>query len=93
LSRLRSAPARGSGSTARPAPGRQVMVPTAKSDIYVAMLGVALASMILGCLLLVLVLNRYEFQTKVSARLATGPDSPTLAALEKNPEFRGSVRL
>jgi hypothetical protein len=29
------------------------------------MLGVALGAMLLGCLLLLLILNRYEFQTTV----------------------------
>ncbi len=51
-----AAPARG----ARPA-GRQVLVATPKSDIYVTLLGVALGAMILATLLLTLLLNRYEF--------------------------------
>jgi hypothetical protein len=42
------------------------MVPKAKSDVWVALLGVSLGAIILGALLLVLVLNRYEFATKVS---------------------------
>ncbi len=37
-------------------------VATPKSDIYVALLGVALGSMILATLLLVLLLGRYEFK-------------------------------
>jgi len=31
------------------------------------MLGIALGAMVLGCLLLLLVLNRYEFKTKAAA--------------------------
>lgn len=44
--------------------GRQVMVPKAKSDIYVALLGVSLGAMLIGMLLLALVLRRYDWQTK-----------------------------
>jgi hypothetical protein len=44
-----------------------VFVQTPKSDIYVTLLSIALGAMILGCLLLLLILNRYEFKTKVSA--------------------------
>ena len=78
MSRLRPgraaspAPAAAGGrSAARPAGGRPgVFVQTPKSDIYVALLGVALGAMVLGCLLLVLVLQRYEFKTKVSSNFA-----------------------
>lgn len=79
MSRLRS-PGRG----ANPAPGRAattqrgVYVQSPKSDIYVALLGVALGAMLLGCLLLVLVLNRYEFKTKVSS-LGNGPAAIAVA--------------
>lgn len=56
-------------SAARPAPGgRQVYVQSARSDIYVALLGISLGAIIIGTLLLVLLLNRYEFKTKVSLR-------------------------
>ena len=58
--------ASGGAAGARPAAQRGVYVQTPKSDIYVALLGVALGAMIIGCLLLVLVLNRYGFSTKVS---------------------------
>lgn len=66
MSRLRS------GRGANPAPGartgaqRGVYVQTPKSDIYVALLGVSLGAMILGCLLLVWVLKGYDFSTKIS---------------------------
>jgi hypothetical protein len=42
------------------------MVPKPKSDVWVALLGVSLGAMVLGMLLLLLVLNSYEFQTTVS---------------------------
>jgi hypothetical protein len=42
-------------------------VQSPKSDIFVALLSVALGAMVLGCLLLIIVLGRYEFKTKVSA--------------------------
>jgi len=45
----------------------------------VALLGIALGAMILGCLLLLLILNRYEFKTKVSAM--TTPVATAQAAL------------
>lgn len=78
MSRLKSAraakpakPARG----ARPAPaaarGGRVLVQTPKSDVFVALLGVSLGAILLGCILLVLLLNRYEFQTKVSTLAST----------------------
>jgi len=44
-----------------------VYVTAPKSDIYVALLGVALGAMVLGCLLLLLVLNRYGFSTSVAS--------------------------
>jgi hypothetical protein len=47
-----------------------VFVQTPKSDIYVALLGIALGAMLLGCLLLLLILNRYEFKIKVSSLAA-----------------------
>jgi hypothetical protein len=66
LSRPRSArPA--SGGSARPGARPGVFVQTPQSDIYVALLGIALGAMVLGCLLLLLILNRYGFSTKVSA--------------------------
>jgi len=49
--------------------------------------------MILGCLLLVLVLNRYEFKTKVAA---LSPGRPAVVALADSaglPEILNTVRL
>lgn len=94
MSRLRSAPAakgKGRAAAAPRAPGRQVMVPTARSDVYVALLGVALGAILLGCLFLVLVLNRYEFKTKAAAR--TTPAATALAALGTNSTIPDTVRL
>lgn len=55
-----SAPARGAGGR----PG--VYVQTPKSDVFVALLGVALGAMIIACILLVLVWKRYDFKTKAA---------------------------
>jgi len=66
LSRLRSGRGASPAGGNRPAAAqRGVYVQSPKSDIYVALLGVALGAMVLGCLLLVLVLNQYGFQTTV----------------------------
>jgi hypothetical protein len=81
LSRPRSGRAASGGAGGgRPAGRPGVFVQTPKSDIYVALLGIALGAMILGCLLLVLILNRYEFKTKVSA--LTPPASTSTLALD-----------
>jgi len=42
-------------------------VATPKSDVFVAMLGIALGAILIGCILLALVMNRYGFSTSVSA--------------------------
>jgi hypothetical protein len=78
LSRPRSGRAASSGGGgSRPAARPGVFVQTPKSDIYVALLGISLGAMILGCILLLLILNGYEFKTKVSA--LTAPPSTGLA--------------
>ncbi|MFO0909880.1 MAG: hypothetical protein U0794_16285 [Isosphaeraceae bacterium] len=61
-----------------------------KSDIYVALLGVALGAMVLGCLLLLLVLNRYEFKTTVSA-LIPASSSVSLADAVAVPTIVSSI--
>ncbi len=83
MSRLKSAraakpakPARGARPAAAAARGGRVLVQTPKSDVFVALLGVSLGAILLGCILLALHLNRYEFQTKVSA--LSPPASATL---------------
>jgi hypothetical protein len=55
------------------------------------MLGIALGAMIVGCLLLVLILNRYEFKTKVSALLPAS--KAALAVHFEKSEDPVSVRL
>ena len=50
-----------------PATQRGVYVQSAKSDVYVALLGVALGAMVIGCLLLLLVLRTYNFEMKVTS--------------------------
>lgn len=70
MSRPRSTPvkaaakpkASSSRGAARPGGRPGVFVTTPKSDVYVALLGVALASMILAILLLVMLLGRYDFK-------------------------------
>jgi len=67
MARARSTAAPKARATTRAAGGpRGVFVQTPKSDIFVALLGVAVGAMFLGILLLVLVLNRYGFSTTVS---------------------------
>jgi hypothetical protein len=82
LSRLRSgratSRAAASAAPARPktraAPARPgVFVQTPRSDIYVALLGIAASAVLLGILLLLLLWNRYGFSSKVAA----GRDTPT----------------
>ncbi|WP_152054097.1 hypothetical protein [Tautonia marina] len=50
-----------SQAVATPRGGRGVYVQQARSDIFVVLLGVALGSLIIGCLFLALKLNQYEF--------------------------------
>jgi hypothetical protein len=44
-----------------------VYVPAQKSDIYVTLLGISLASILIGCLLLGLVMARYDFKRSAKA--------------------------
>jgi hypothetical protein len=88
LSRLRSRSAASAGGAAprggnapRGNAPRGVYVQTPQSDIYVALLGVALGAMVLGCILLILVLNRYGFSMRVSSTSA-----PTLGAVASGSE-------
>ena len=76
----RSAPARGGR------PGVFVQAP--QPDVYVAMLAVALGAMLIGCLLLVLKLNAYEFDLKASALAPAA--GPALAEFSEKPT---TVRL
>ncbi len=62
-----SSPAgRGAAASAPRRPG--VLVQSPKSDLYVILLGVSLAAIVMGCLLMALMLNRYGWSVKVSAR-------------------------
>ena len=76
----RAAPARGGR------PGVFVQAP--RSDVYVAMLAVSLGAMLLGCVLLALKLNEYEFELKATA-LTPAPG----AALAEFSEIPTTVRL
>jgi hypothetical protein len=71
VSRLKSAPAAKprAGARSAPAGARGVYVQAPKSDIYVILLGISLGAILLGCLLLGLVMNRYDFKTKPTASL------------------------
>ena len=62
---------RGGSAAAQRRPG--VLVQSPKSDIYVALLGIALGAILMACLLMLLMLNRYGFSVKVSARTTTAP--------------------
>ena len=68
MSRPRSAPTSGRSSTAPARGGRPgVYVSAPKSDIFVVLLAVSLGAMVVGSLLFVLIMSRYDFKTKVSA--------------------------
>ncbi len=83
MSRPRSG--RSSAPAGRAPAGRPgVFVQTPKSDIYVAMLGIALGAMLLGVLLMALIMRRYEFKVKVSALTPPASSATALAALSEN---------
>jgi hypothetical protein len=68
-----AAASRGTGSAAARRPGVFVQAP--KSDIYVALLGMGLGALILACLLMLLMLNRYGWSVKVTTVAVTTPSS------------------
>lgn len=94
MSRLRSS--RGSNAPAgktrasAPARGRGVLVQSPKSDIFVALLGVALGAIVLACLLMLIILWRYDF--KVNAKLAGLTGNPRALAVAAGPGAPSSVR-
>ena len=45
----------------------RVLVQSPKSDIFVALLGIALGAILISCILMFVMLYRYNFSTKVSA--------------------------
>jgi hypothetical protein len=53
------------------------LVQAPKSDIYVVLLGVSLGAILIACLLMALMLNRYSWSVKVSAR-STSPHQVVL---------------
>jgi hypothetical protein len=69
-----STAAAGRGTAAGPRrPG--VLVQAPKSDIYVALLGISLAALVLACLLMLLMLNRYSWSVKVASVAVTKSSS------------------
>jgi len=83
MSRVRSSAAanRPAARTAPAGGARGVYVQAPKSDIFVVLLGISLGAILLGCLLLGLVMNRYNFKTKPTAALtpAASASTPLLA--------------
>ena len=68
-SRGSSAAASGRSSSAAPRrPG--VLVQSPKSDIFVAMLGIALGAIVIACILMIILFSKYSFSTKVSGLVA-----------------------
>ena len=74
MSRLpssRSSSAAASGRSSAAAARRPgVLVQSPKSDIYVAMLGIALGAIIIACILMIVLFSKYSFSTKVSGLMA-----------------------
>ena len=67
MSRLPSSRGSSASTTTRAAGPRRpgVLVPSAKSDIYVTLLGISLGAILLATLLMVLLFSQYGFSTKV----------------------------
>lgn len=60
-------PAKKGGGRNAPAGGaRQVYVQTAKNDVFTYLLAVSLGAIFIGVIFLVLILNQYEWKTKVT---------------------------
>jgi hypothetical protein len=79
-SRAASKKPAGRAAASRPAGG--VFVQKPRSDIYVVLLGVSLGAMLIGCLLLLLKMNQYNWETKAS--MVTPPAGPALLAASDN---------
>jgi hypothetical protein len=56
------------------------MVPSARSDVYVSLLGVALGAILIGTLLMALVMRRYDFSPKATG-LMTAPEAAAALAI------------
>lgn len=95
MSRLKSVPAANPrASRSAPAGARGVYVQSPKSDIFVVLLAISLGAILIGCLLLVLVWNRYNFQIKPTAMNGSSSSHRlALAAISENPDFPTTVRL
>lgn len=93
MSRPKSGRGATAPGTARVAAARGVYVQAPKSDIYVALLGVALGAMILGCVLLLVVLKSYDFKTKVSALPTDRVNALTVVVGNAHSENLFTVRL
>ncbi|WP_165249702.1 hypothetical protein [Paludisphaera soli] len=67
MSRLRSSRASNAGASRSAAAPRQrgVLVQAPKSDIYVALLGISLAALLIGCILMTILLMQYEWKVSV----------------------------
>jgi hypothetical protein len=83
LSRLpstRGSSAAGSSSRSSSAAPRRpgVLVQSPKSDIYVVLLGISLGAIVISCILMLVMLGRYNFSTKVSA-IAPPPTATAVA--------------
>jgi len=72
-----------------------VYVQAPQSDIFVVMLGISLGAILLGCLLLGLVMNRYDFKVKPTASLmpASASAPVALAAISEKSSESDTVRL
>ncbi len=80
MSRLRSSrgsnPAAKSRGTATVSRRPGVLVQSPKSDIFVALLGIALGAIVIATLMMLLILWRYDF--KVNAKLAALDGAPRI---------------
>ena len=104
MSRLKSAPAASRAAAGRPAAGRPaarsttagargVYVQSPKSDIFVVLLAISLGAILIGCLLLALVMARYDFKTKPTAMNSGSPAAGLAMALSEKQEPVPTVRL
>jgi hypothetical protein len=81
LSRLPSGRGSAAAGSSRSAPAARrpggVLVQSPKSDVYVAMLGIALAAIVISCILMAMLFGKYGFSTKAVA--STAPPAPHTA--------------
>ena len=71
----------------QPASSRRVAVPKPKSDVYVALLAIALGALIVACVLLALEMNRYQWKVTPKAALDSPLRGPVLAHSEKGGRY------